>query len=313
VVTTECASFENCLVIRGGAIGDFILTLPVFRTLRHAAPRANIEVLGYPRIASLAVDSGLARQVASIESRGLESFFVAGADLPEAWTTYFNRFDLIVSYLFDPHAVFSANVASVSGARYVPGCYRPTEGMRRHASDQLLEPLATLGLQMKENAPGLSIDVQDPDPTRLAVHPGSGSERKNWPIEAWEELLGRLLRTNRDLGLSIVGGEADGERVDRLCGALPAGRTEVYFERPLKEVAQCLAGCGFYLGHDSGISHLAAAVGCRGLVLWGPTDADTWRPRSNRIEIMQAGNDLRSLPVDSVYGAYARSTGMRPV
>jgi len=313
IVTTECTRFENALVIRGGAIGDFILTLPVFQTLRQAAPRANVEVLGYPRIASLAVSSGLALRAASIESRGLEAFFVAGAELPDVWSRYFKQFDLIVSYLFDPHATFSKNVESVSGARYVSGCYRPVDGVKRHASDQLLDPLAALGFEVTEHEPRLSVDAPDTNPgcdsPLLAVHPGSGSERKNWPIEAWGELLGRLLRANRSLGLAIFGGEADGERIDRLSRALPAERVTVYFEQPLKEVAMHLARCAFYIGHDSGISHLAAAVGCRGIVLWGPTDPDTWRPRSRRFDIIIAGPDLRDLTVDDVHDAYVRGWG----
>jgi heptosyltransferase-3 len=49
------------LVIRGGAIGDFILTLPVLAALRERFPGVEIEVLGYPHIASLALSGGLAK------------------------------------------------------------------------------------------------------------------------------------------------------------------------------------------------------------------------------------------------------------
>ncbi len=45
---------NRILVIRGGAIGDFILTLPALRALRHAYPQAHIEILGYKHIAALA-------------------------------------------------------------------------------------------------------------------------------------------------------------------------------------------------------------------------------------------------------------------
>lgn len=295
-------------------MGDFVLTLPVFQCLRRAAPNANVEVLGNPRIASLAVAFGLARTVTSIDSPGLESFFVAGAELSGAGAEFFAQFDLIISYLFDPHSIFAGNVRSVSGARFVAGCCRPADGVKRHASAQLLDPVISLGIRGDGIEPRYRIEGEDlekkEDVRFLAVHPGSGSPRKNWRIEAWVEFLIRVLRTNRELGLTIVGGEADGEQIERLRSELPAERVSVCVEQPLVDVAILLRRSTFFMGHDSGISHLAAAVGCRGLVLWGPSDAETWRPRSSRFDILNAGDDLESLSVDKVYGAYARSTGM---
>ena len=63
------------LVIRGGAIGDFVLTLPVLAALRERFPKAELEILGYPRIAAMAVDAGLVRAVHALESPGLAMFF----------------------------------------------------------------------------------------------------------------------------------------------------------------------------------------------------------------------------------------------
>ena len=70
------------LVIRGGAIGDFILTLPVLAALRRQFPEARLEVLGYPHIAGLAEWGGVVDAVRSIEARSMASFFVPGAELP---------------------------------------------------------------------------------------------------------------------------------------------------------------------------------------------------------------------------------------
>ena len=64
------------LVIRGGAIGDFILTLPAITALRRQFPRAHLEILGYPHIAQLALLGGLVDRVQAIEARGLAGFFV---------------------------------------------------------------------------------------------------------------------------------------------------------------------------------------------------------------------------------------------
>ena len=64
------------LVIRGGAIGDFILTWPAIAALREKFPNHRLEILGYPRIAQLAILGGLADSVSPIEAPTLSPFFV---------------------------------------------------------------------------------------------------------------------------------------------------------------------------------------------------------------------------------------------
>ena len=100
------------LVIRGGAIGDFILTLPAITALRRQFPGAHLEVLGYPHIAQLAFAGGLVDRVQPIEARGLAGFFARGGELAPDLADYFSGFDIIISYLYDPDAIFQTNVVS---------------------------------------------------------------------------------------------------------------------------------------------------------------------------------------------------------
>ena len=100
------------LVIRGGAIGDFILTLPAIAALRRQFPQAHLEVLGYPHIAQLAVAGGLADRVQPIEARGLAGFFARGGTLEPDLVDYFSEFDLVISYLYDPDGIFKTNSAA---------------------------------------------------------------------------------------------------------------------------------------------------------------------------------------------------------
>jgi ADP-heptose:LPS heptosyltransferase len=69
---------------------------------------------------------------------------------------------------------------------------------------------------------------------------------------------------------------------------------------PLTDLAPRLASCAAFVGHDSGIAHLAAAVGLSGLVLWGETPPAVWRPRSERMTILMEPKGLAYLPVDRV-------------
>src|SRR5439155_11698481 len=83
------------LVIRGGAIGDFILTLPVLAALRGHFPQARLEVLGYPHIAQLALAGGLVDRVRSIDAGPLAGFFARNGVLDVALQEYFARFAII--------------------------------------------------------------------------------------------------------------------------------------------------------------------------------------------------------------------------
>src|SRR5260370_42520484 len=93
------------LVIRGGAIGDFILTLPVLSALRNHFPQARLAVLGCPHIAQLALAGGLADEVHSIEARPLAGFFAQHGPLAQALQAYFPGCAVILPYLYDPGAV----------------------------------------------------------------------------------------------------------------------------------------------------------------------------------------------------------------
>ena len=108
-------------MIRGGAIGDFILTLPAIKALRDAYPGAHIEILGYKHIAVLAENRFYAERVRSIESAHLSRFFAKDADLPIELTNYFADFDLIVSYLYDPDSIFEDQSTTQRRQENCPG------------------------------------------------------------------------------------------------------------------------------------------------------------------------------------------------
>ncbi len=307
---------NKIIVLRGGAIGDFILTLPVFAELRAQYPGVRLEVLGYPAIAGLALAAGLVDAVLPVESPALASFFVASAALDPEWRAYFATASLVLSYLSDPESNFADNVRRCTAAPYIQGPSRPRDGGGIHAVEVLLAPLKSLGIQAASAAPQLPVEPW-PLPAGefwLAAHPGSGSARKNWPAASWEMLLDAWLRWT-DAGLVIIGGEAEGERPRRLaeiCRArgVRSDRVVLLQHAPLPRVARYLKACQAFVGHDSGITHLAAAVGAPGLALWGETDATVWRPRGDRIQSVHEPAGLSALPPATVL---ARLLDLRPI
>ncbi len=289
------------LVIRGGAIGDFVLTLPVLAALKFAFPRASVEVLGYPATARIAVAGGLAHATHAIEARPLACFFARNGELDGRMAAFFQQFSVIVSFLYDPDLIFQENVAQCSTAQFIVGPHRPDEKGQRHAVESFLEPLSRLAIFDADPTPRLDIDPVSPGPGRwLATHPGSGSESKNWPERRWAELLRRTLE-NPGWNIFLVGGEAEGDRLERLANGLPRDRVRLAKQLPLDALAALLRGCGQFIGHDSGITHLAAAVGLPCLVLWGPSNQHIWRPRGHPILMVRDDCGLPGLPCDTVW------------
>jgi heptosyltransferase-2 len=295
----DVSAAGKILVIRGGAIGDFILTLPVLAALRAQLPQARLEVLGYPHIARLAVAGGLADEVRAIEARSLAGFFARQGELTPELQSYFAGFAVVISYLYDPDEFFQANVARCSKAQFISSPHRPDETAGVHATEVFLKPLERLAIFGADPRPRLALSPQPSALGQLALHPGSGSERKNWPEVKWAGLLAYLVRSTT-AKLMLVGGEAEGGRLERLASRLPPGRVEVARNLPLVELAMRLAGCSAFVGHDSGITHLAAAVGLGGLVLWGETSRSVWSPRTERMKILAAPGGLPMLPLEAV-------------
>src|SRR5881398_781067 len=305
---------KRILVIRGGAIGDFILTLPALKALRNACPRAHMEILGYKHIAVLAEERFYAQAVRSIEYGPLARFFARNSELPAELADYFASFDLIVSYLYDPDRIFEINLRRCGVQNLIYGPARIVENAG-HAARQLARPIEQLGINVVDFAERIFPSIEDREfareflasvpPQIIAIHPGSGSHEKNWPLENWVGLFSPDSRFADLERLVVISGEADEAQTDQL--EREWKNRDVRFARnlPLPRLAAVLEG-SIFIGHDSGISHLAAAAGANCILLFGPTDPDVWAPRNKNVQILRAqSGKLSDLGIASVQAAVA--------
>lgn len=311
------------LFIRGGAVGDFILTMPAIHLVRQRLPGNEIEILGYPSIAELAVSCGIADRVRSIEHASLAPFFAPGSNLDDEMVDYLQSFDVVISYLYDPDGYFGGNLLRAGVETLFLGPYRMDQSEPfRHASRQLARPLEGLALYLED------LEVVFPYPTqcvalerqerslRVALHPGSGSPSKNWSFESWIEVASCLYRDNPRMEFFIVSGEAEASVIDQFLllfekSGLPYRRLDSV---PLPELAGILSGMDLFLGHDSGVSHLAASAGVPCVLLFGPTDPRVWAPPHRSVTVLQApGGDLsriRPLQVVKAVEGFELFTGL---
>lgn len=292
---------RRILVLRGGALGDFIVTLPALALLRQRWPGARLELAGNATAAELVRAGGLLDAVHS-QHEGRWAALFDDAALPDELRRRLEEFDLVVNYWPDPDGALARKFPVRTGQRFLTAAALPS---RAPAAAHYCAPLKALGLETRsyfcglEN--GLVVTGERPalPPSAaqgpIAIHPGSGSPRKNWPIERWEALV-HWLQSTHAAPLVIVTGEAD--RPDALAHAGRAAR-----QLPLTTLAAELAGCRLFLGHDSGVSHLAAACGVPCVLLFGPTDPATWAPPAPHVRVIRHEPDLSSITIAEVQAA----------
>jgi heptosyltransferase III len=315
---------NRILVIRGGAIGDFMLTLPALKALRDAWPRAHIEILGYKHIAVLAENRFYAQAVRSIEYGSLSSFFARNSELPAELANYFASFDLIVSYLYDPDRIFENNLRRCGVENLLCGPPKIVENAG-HAARQLARPIEEMGIRVVDLSEKVFPSIEDrqfaSDFLRslqqpiVAIHPGSGSKEKNWPLENWIALFsgtggfpdaeGKHRRHGKFPSLVVISGEADKSQTEQLEREWKDRDVRFAKNLPLPHLAAVLER-SIFIGHDSGISHLAAAAGANCVLLFGPTDPNVWAPRNKNVQVLSAPNGrLGDLKIEEVQTAIA--------
>ena len=297
----------DIVVVRGGALGDCVVTLPAIHSLIQAVPEAaRLCVIGSAHLQRLAVpdvfiDQGSAQcawlfadDVDRRDAHG-PSELLAAADLVLAYTP--GGYD----------SALSRNLQSVCSGRLVPWDPRPSRA-DHHIVDHLLQPLrqadiptATLTPQIEvlddERERGAALLPQPrPGQPLILLHPGSGGAHKRWPLESFHELAQHLAS-------------------DGLCCAMVCGPVEIETTHHLKhsqavplirhssvpDLIALTAAADLFVGNDSGPAHVAAAVGTPTITLFGPTNPAIWQPLAAHSRALHArGGQLDNLGVDFV-------------
>ena len=257
------------LLIRPGGIGDCLLCAPA---LEFLAREAEAEIWAPAAVVRLLARIAPAR---AISSTGLDLVEI-GSEAPRAVVERLQAFDEIVSWYGANRGQFREGVARYGLPFRFLEVLPPREG-ETHAADFFLkqvggEPPAVPGIEVEREGAG-----------GVYIHPFSGSAKKNWPLEKFRALAARLPGP-----VHWVRGEED-----------PA-LEEAIGPMELEDLARRLAGARLYVGNDSGVSHLAAAVGAPVVALFGPTDARVWAPRGRgRVEVV---TEMKDVSVERVVG-----------
>ena len=253
------------LLIRPGAIGDCLVALPAMEHLRASFTEVWVPTIVQPLIQFADAVDGIART-------GLDQLGLPCVRPDARLVERLRQFDDIVSWYGANREQFQAAVYNLGlPFRFFPAL--PAPDGDTHAADFLLRQVGGEGLAV----PGIQLAVEPQD--FAAVHPFSGGARKNWPLENFRAL-------KLDMPVRLTAGPAE-----KLAEA-------VRFD-DLGELAKWLASARVYIGNDSGISHLASAVGTPTVALFGPTRPAVWAPRGRIVTILQA-RELEEIEVNAV-------------
>jgi ADP-heptose:LPS heptosyltransferase len=318
-------------VIHMGGIGDLVQAMPALGALRREWPGAIVTLVGRPERAALAQMAGLADACADYDT-GAKSVALAGADLvvdfvssPDAPRGMPGA--LLPRACSDQRTSMPAQRQRRHAARWLAAAPLPPPDWAKPAAEWILGELsARLDLAPVPAVPELPVPEAVIAAARealaaggiggrfAAIHPGSGSPKKNWPADRFAEIARRLRR--RGPAAAWLAGPAELER-----GTLPADLAggAVVREPALERLAGILACADIYIGNDSGATHLAAAVRRPGggrtptIALFGPSDARVWGPRGPNVRIIRsADGTMDGIGVDRVWAEAASSmTGRR--
>ena len=273
-------------------IGDVVMTTPVLETLHRRFPEALIDIVADARSSSLLRAAPYIGEIFHREKRaGITKQLALLATLRR--NRYLAAVDMrtpLIPYLVRAQRRFARR------GRRTPGMHAVVEHYAVIADlldGQTTPPECRLYIDPAAEARADDLLEACPGECWLCVAPGANWPGKRWPTQAYGQMLDQL---EHDFDCAIVlGNDADGQAAEVLAGTRRrvvdmTGRTE------LPVAAALLARCAAFVGNDSGLGHMAAAVGLPTVTVFGPGQPERYRPWGPRAIVAQApGDDLAAL------------------
>jgi len=292
---------QKILIIKLQYVGDTMGVIPVVANLKRHAPGLTVDVLIHAECAPLIAHHADIRKVWVYDrEQAKKSFFSAIAyHLPLIRTLRREKYDIIIALTQGDRAFF-LSLATGAPLRLTYRINSPvtrmmnafTEGIpgRRHFIEVDVDILNYFGIEnhdiqlmipipddIRKEVRSRLIPDRRMDELMVAIHPGARKKMRQWKPERFAQIARRLHEQYR-AAVILVGGTEEEE-------LLSAIENEMGFTAALKsctlsliEMAAVFSECHLFVGNDSGPGHIAAAVGCPTLSLFGPNYPFLCRP-----------------------------------
>jgi ADP-heptose:LPS heptosyltransferase len=275
-----------------------MMSLPALYSLRIFHEGIPWSMAGNPETLSL-FHSSFSAEIISFHQKEWAWLFQEEKGLPDPFRRWLSSFQKVYLFSSRPQELLIRGLkqAGLKKVIWIPFLPDAEKGQTLPALQQ--------EILKSENIPWLAPEItMSPDPEDIqkarehlrnnlflemgqplwAIHPGSGSPHKNWPLERFLETARELRDRDRFQPIFLLGPVE--EETDTI--SIPAIQTQgfpIIRNLSLPVLTGLLSFCRGYLGNDSGISHLAAALGIPAVVIFGPTDPYFWGPKGKAVRI----------------------------
>ncbi|MBF0495365.1 MAG: glycosyltransferase family 9 protein [Deltaproteobacteria bacterium] len=290
-------TIRRIFLIHYGALGDFILSLPLLGALHETFDSAVITVFGRLDYLDLVKGTFSRLTLQSPAHPTIRSLYINDPDRPPAPLQA--DLAILLSRHLDPVVAGNLRTAGVSQVWSLD--FFPPPGQPLHLSEHLLgqarafypfsqpQPvrLQATAASRTGGKEWLTRQGVDWDRPILAFHPGSGSRLKLWPAANLAALID-WAGLSFNIQPLLISGPADDDTTSAVLNLIKSPAPIIARHLPLSELSGILSLCAGLVGHDSGITHLAAALGLRVATIFGPTDPVIWAPDSPLAIIVSA-------------------------
>ena len=318
---------KRILIIRfRGQLGDFLLSTPAIKALRHRFPKAEMGIVVRSYFADLMVDNSSIDEVIVFYENGL---MWTPKRIWCLWRQLYRRWDMSIVLSLEGHSLTSDIFTYLSGAKYIlgsdrfvfPGCTRnffynlvpSTSEKEIHQTERNMELVKYIGTDTSDLAEWIDIDHSECDVIKrefirqhpnvgkalIGLHIGASKVENRWPVEKYCELA-HVLHIQYDLDIIVFWGPQEGKLAEQFFHSV---KIETIAIQPSTLLTQALNFTLFdvVVCNDTGTMHLCAAVGTPLVSLFGPTDPKYWKPIGDRFVAIRGRNQrVKNVTVNEV-------------
>lgn len=296
---------QRGLIVQSGAIGDCILTLPLAAFMKETLQLGGVDLLGHTEYVGFLPGRSCIDGVHSIDSLDLHRLYAAPDTFElgdrDALISAFSDYAWIATFLGEPDSDFEQNLIYTANcshsAEVITLSMKPPKDYYEHLADFYLQQFidqSGLPLRPRPAQTGdcliraTEADVNtgrellseagfDSGGKLVVIQPGSGGLGKCWCLDNFLAIAEQL--NSKSINVLFLLGPAERDRFSDTTIRDTIGRVaRVLTDLSLTQVLGLLSCVDGFIGNDSGITHLAAALGITTLAVFGPTNPAVFKP-----------------------------------
>jgi len=285
---------KSAAFLQTAAIGDTVLSSAIVKDFKKKHPHSRITfftgssnyeaaglIPGVDTIIKLPIKSPL-KALKLVRRSGTYDVWIDFGPWP--------RFNAVLSYF--ARSGITVGFQTENQYRHYPYDVAVKHSSQKHEVDNYRSLLRGIGISDAAGLPALNINAGPIQKKQIVIHQfpgGSRSHLKEWQESRWIELI--ALFVDKGYTVFLTGAASDRERASAIKARVPdSGRVFVVAgSLTLRKVAELLSSSQLTISVDTGIMHLASALGCNLISLHGPTSPKRWGPLNNNAVPLYGG------------------------